>query len=46
MSVRHKEEGPKKLVLCVKKEEEEEEFCVIVSRKVKYRCESLHEAIC
>ena len=39
-------EGPKKLVLRVEKEEEEEEFCVILNRKVKYRCERLHEAIC
>ena len=54
VSVRHNffcyymqmEEGPKKLVLRVEKEEEEEEFRVILNRKVKYRCESLHEAIC
>ena len=36
------EEGPKKLEM----EEEEEEFCVMLNRKVKYRCESLHKAIC
>ena len=40
------EEGPKKLVLRAEKEEEEEEFCVILNRKVRYRSESLHEALC
>ena len=41
------EEGPKKLVLRVEKnEEEEEEFCIMLNRKVKYRCDSLHESIC